>query len=158
MNTQASTDAARFVERFDAGWRRGREGFFEHFLPLADEDVLLTQPLMPSVRGHAAFCDFFAPLFAAMPDLHGEVRDWRPTGAGVEIELAIHGTLAGAAVELVSHDRIVLHDGRMLERHARLNPLPLLGAAMRHPRTGLPLLMAIGVARRSASSFARIRG
>jgi len=130
------------VERFDAGWRRGREGFFEHFLALSDENVLLTQPLLPRSRGHAAFRATFAPLFAAMPDLRGEVVGWEPEPDGVTIRLALHGTLGGLPVELVTRDRVVLRGGRMLERHARLNPLPLLLAALRRPRIGLPLLAA----------------
>jgi len=136
------TDRATFVDRFDAGWGAGRERFFEHFLPaLVDEDVRLHQPLMPVARGHAGFRELFEGLFAAMPDLRGEVLDWRPLPDGVEIELAIHGTLADVPVEIVTRDRITLRDGCILERRAQLNPLPLVRAALRRPRTGLPLLL-----------------
>jgi len=139
---QNGSDAATFVERFDAGWGSGRDGFFEHFLPaLVDEDVRLHQPLLPVARGHAGFREFFEPLFAAMPDLRGEVLDWSPAPDGVEIELVLHGTLADLPVEIVTRDRITLRDGRILERRAQLNPLPLLVAALRRPRTGVPVLL-----------------
>ncbi len=143
QTSAAATDEARaFVEAFDVGWRRGGAGFVEHFLALADEDVLLTQPLLPAVRGHDGFRALFEPLFAAMPDLHGEVRDWTPEPGGVTIELAVRGTLDGLPVAFTTRDRIVLRDGKMLERHARFSPLPLLHAALRRPRKGLPLLLA----------------
>ena len=134
---------AAFVEQFDAGWRGGAAGFLDHFLPeLVDEDVVLRQPLMPAARGHAGFRAFYEPLFAAMPDLRGEVFGWRPEADGVTIDLALSGTLDGVPVKLVTHDRIVLRDGRILERSAKLNPLPLLLAVLRRPRAGLPLLLA----------------
>jgi hypothetical protein len=134
---------AAFVEQFDAGWRDGAAGFLDHFLPaLVDEDVVLRQPLMPPARGHAGFRAFFEPLFAAMPDLRGEVFGWRPETDGVTIDLALSGTLDGVPVKLVTRDRIVLRDGRILERGAKLSPLPLLLAVLRRPRTGLPLLLA----------------
>jgi ketosteroid isomerase-like protein len=133
---------AAFVEQFDAGWRGGAAGFLDHFLPaLVDEDVVLRQPLMPAARGHAGFRALFEQLFAAMPDLRGEVFGWRPEADGVTIDLELHGTLDGLPVKLVTHDRIVLRDGRILERSAKLNPLPLLLAALRRPRAGIPLLL-----------------
>lgn len=136
------TDKAAFVERFDAGWRGGAPTFIDHFVPaLVDEEVVLSQPLLPAARGHDGFRAFFETLFAAMPDLRGEVRGWRPEPNGVTIELALHGTLDGVPVELVTHDRIVLRDGRILSRRAQMDPRPLLAAVVRRPRAGLPLLV-----------------
>lgn len=139
---QTEQDArAAFVEQFDAGWRAGGAAFVDHFLALADPDVVLTQPLLPKVRGHAAFRALFEPLFAAMPDLRGEVVGWTPEPDGVRIELAVRGTLDGLPVAFVTRDRIVLRDGLMCERHAQFDPLPLVRAALRRPRKGLPLLL-----------------
>ena len=132
-----------FVEQFAAGWAGGAAGFLDHFLPaLVDEQVVLAQPLLPPARGHAGFRDFFEPLFAAIPDLRGEVRGWRPEPDGVTIELALHGTLDGLPLDLLTHDRIVLRDGRILERRAQMDVRPLLLAALRRPRAGIPLLAA----------------
>ncbi|HMJ04597.1 MAG TPA: nuclear transport factor 2 family protein [Conexibacter sp.] len=138
-------DAAKaaFVERFDAGWRGGAPTFLDHFLPdLVDDEVVLSQPLLPPARGHDGFRAFFETLFGVMPDLRGDVRGWRPEHAGVTIELALHGTLDGLPVELVTHDRIVLRDGRILSRKAQMDLRPLLAAVARRPRAGLPLLTA----------------
>ncbi len=142
-----------FVEQFDAGWRGGGATFLDHFLPdLVDPEVVLRQPLLPAARGHDGFRAFFEPLFVAMPDLRGEVRSWRPEPDGVTIELALHGTLAGLPVELTTHDRIVLRDGRILSRRAQMDARPLLAALMRRPRAGAALLRG---GRRSASGLDR---
>jgi ketosteroid isomerase-like protein len=134
--------SATTVDQFACGWANGRDGFLDHFLPaLVDEDVTLAQPLMPPARGHDGFRAMFEALFAALPDLRGEVRGWEPTGDGVEIELALSGTLDGLPVRFVTRDRITLRDGRILVRRAQLDPRPLLLAALRRPRTGLPLLL-----------------
>jgi hypothetical protein len=143
VSAAADTALATFVERFDAGWRSGREGFLDHFLPaLIDEHVLLAQPLLPPARCHDGFRELFEPLFAAIPDLRGEVLDWWPTPGGVTIHLVLRGTLDGLPLELVTHDRIVLREGRVLERHAQFDLRPLLLAALRRPRAGVLLLTA----------------
>jgi ketosteroid isomerase-like protein len=135
------SDKAAFVEQFGAGWAGGTDRFLDHFLPdLVDERVVLSQPLLPAAYGHDGFRALFEPLFAAMPDLRGEVRGWDPTGDGVVIELAVEGTLDGLPLAFVTRDRIVLRDGRMTSRHAQMDPRPLLAAAVRRPRSGIPLL------------------
>ena len=136
-----SDDKAAFVERFGAGWAGGTDRFLDHFLPdLVDEQVVLSQPLLPAAHGHDGFRALFEPLFAAMPDLRGEVRGWDPTEDGVEIDLALQGTLDGLPLAFLTRDRIVLRDGRILSRHAQMDPRPLLAAAARRPRVGVPLL------------------
>lgn len=132
-----------FVEQFAAGWAGGADGFLDHFLPdLVDEQVVLAQPLLPPARGHDGFRSLFESLFAAIPDLHGEVLGWRPESDGVTIELALRGTLDGLPLTFVTHDRIVLREGRILERRAQMDPRPLLLVALRRPRAGIPLLTA----------------
>lgn len=102
-----------FVEHFRAGWAGGADTLVELFLPgLLDPDVMMTQPLLPPARGHDGFRAFFDTLFGAIPDLRGEVLDWRPTDDGVEIDFVLRGTLGGAPVELPATDRIVLRNGR----------------------------------------------
>lgn len=140
--TAQLSETEAFVERFAAGWAAGTEGFFDRFLPLATDDVLLRQPLLPAARGHEGFRALFEPLFAAIPDLRGDVLGWTPEPDGATIELALHGTLDGVALDFVTHDRIVLRDGLMAERHAQFSPRPLLAAALRRPRAGLSLLAA----------------
>lgn len=137
-----SDDKTAFVEHFRAGWAGGAETLVPRFLPdLLDPDVVMTQPLLPPARGHDGFRAFFETLFGAIPDLHATVRTWRPTDDGVEIDFTLHGTLGGAPIELPTTDRIVLRDGRVLERHAKTDPRALVTTIARHPLASLPLLM-----------------
>lgn len=142
---------AAFVEHFRTGWAGGAETLVPLFLPdLLDPDVVMTQPLLPAARGHDGFQAFFDTLFGAIPDLHGEVRAWRPTEDGVEIDFVLFGTLGGLPLELPTTDRIVLRDGRVLERHARTDPRALAAAILRRPRAALGLVVASLRRRRAA--------
>lgn len=134
---------AAFVEHFRAGWAGGAETLVDLFLPdLLDPDVVMTQPLLPPARGHDGFAAFFDLLFGAIPDLRGELRDWRSTDDGVEIDFTLHGTLGGAPFALPTTDRIVLRDGRVLERHARMDPRALATVVIRQPLASLRLVVS----------------
>jgi hypothetical protein len=139
-----SDERAVFVEHFRTGWAGGRATLIPRFLPdLLDPEVVMTQPLLPPARGHDGFVAFFDLLFGAVPDLRGETHDWRPTDNGVEIAFTLHGTLGGAPFALPTTDRIVLRDGRVLERHARTDPRALAVTVGRHPLASLSLLTAL---------------
>jgi len=148
--TSGTSATETFVERFAAGWAGGAEGFFERFLPLMDEDVVLRQPPLPAARGHAGFRAFFEPLFAAIPDLRGEVLSWAPEPDGATVVLELRGTVDGLPLRFVSRDRLVLRDGRALSRHARLELRPILRVAARRPRFAWRLLVAPLLRRRRA--------
>lgn len=138
-----SDDKEAFVEHFRAGWAGGAETLVPLFLPdLVDPEVVMTQPLLPAARGHAGFRAFFETLFGTIPDLRGEVLAWRPTADGVEIDFVLRGTLGDLPVELPTTDRIVLREGRLLERHAKTDPRAMATALARRPRAALPLLAA----------------
>lgn len=141
--TESHTAAAEFVARFDEGWRAGRPGVLERLAPLIDPDVLLTQPLLPPARGREEFRESFERVFAVIPDLRGEVLSWGETADGVIVELVLRGTLGSRSVEVVTCDRIVLRDGRILERHARFDPLPFVAAALASPRAALGFVSAL---------------
>jgi len=137
-----SDERAAFVEHFRAGWAGGADTLVARFLPeLLDPDVVMTQPLLPPARGHDGFAAFFELVFGAIPDLRGEVHDWRPTDDGVEIDFTLHGTLGGAPFALPTTDRIVLRDGRVLERHARMDSRALAATVARRPLASLRLLV-----------------
>lgn len=134
---------AAFVEHFRVGWAGGADTLVELFLPdLLDPEVVMTQPLLPPARGRDGFGAFFEVVFGAIPDLRGEVHDWRPTDDGVEIDFTLHGTLGGERFALPTTDRIVLRDGRVLERHARMDPRALAATIARHPLASLRLVLA----------------
>lgn len=138
-----SDGKAAFVEHFRAGWEGGADTLVKLFLPrLLDPDVVMTQPLLPPTRGHDGFAAFFGMLFDAIPDLRGTVRGWRPTDDGVEIDFVLHGTLGGEPFQLPTTDRIVLREGRLLERHARMDPRVLAATVVRHPLAAIALVAA----------------
>lgn len=138
---ETRTAAAEFVDFFAEGWGRGARGpFFEHFGARMHPDVLMTQPLAPAARGLTEFRELFEPLFRAIPDLHGEVHSWGETRDGVLIQLRLSGHLGGRPVAWTTVDRIVLEDGRIKERHACFDPLPLVVAMLLRPQVSLRLL------------------
>jgi len=133
---------AIFVAAFGAGWEAGgpAKRFVDRFAPLCSPHVALLQPLSPPLRGLEGLRRMAEPLFAAMPDLRGEVLRWGETADGVMIELRLSGSLAGRPIEWITLDRIILRDGLMVERRAYFDPTPLLPAMLSRPRAALRLL------------------
>jgi ketosteroid isomerase-like protein len=129
--------ARAWVEAFAEGWRAptGADAFLEHFRDLLAADVRLIQPQLPTIVGQRAFeRQFVRPLFALIPDLHGEVERWASLGDTLYIELTLSGRLAGHPVSWRVCDRITLRDGRAVERESYFDPSPLLAAVLRTPR------------------------
>ena len=89
--------------------------------------------------GHDAFCRNIATLFAAMPDVHANVLDWRGDERTVFIEFHLQGTLGGRPLRLHVTDRFTQEDGLVTERVSFFDPAPLLVAALRNPRALLAL-------------------
>ena len=142
VTEQSRAGVAVFAEQFAAGWRAGGpvDRFVEHFMPISAPDLMLTQPLAPPLRGHSGLRRMAESLFAAMPDLRGEVLRWGPTDDGLIIELTLRGTIDGVPVEWTVADRIVLRNGLMVERHSYFDPTNLLPAMVRRPRAALRLM------------------
>jgi ketosteroid isomerase-like protein len=133
----SATATATWVEGFAAGWRApsSPEAFAAHFRPLLAPDVRLIQPRLPTIEGHRGFeDDFVKPLFALIPDLHGDVERWAARGDALYIELTLQGTLAGRPVSWRVCDRITLRDGRAVERESYFDPLPLMAQIAKTPR------------------------
>jgi hypothetical protein len=91
------------------------------------------QPIEPVVRGHAMASAFWRRLFTLIPDLRGEVISWAHREDVVFIEVRLHGTLGGRPIEWVSVDRILLDSGKVRQRVANFNPLPLIRALALRP-------------------------
>ncbi|MCW3026974.1 MAG: hypothetical protein JWN81_185 [Solirubrobacterales bacterium] len=135
--TDPETAARAWVECFAAGWRApsSPEAFAAHFRPLLAPDVRLIQPQLPTLQGQRAFEEeFVKPLFALIPDLHGEVERWGSRGDVLYIELTLRGTLVGRPLSWRVCDRITLRDGAAIERESYFDPSPLLAALARTPR------------------------
>jgi hypothetical protein len=137
------SEAADLVRFFAVGWAVGAtdsERFFTHFGGRLAPDALLEQPIAQAERGPEGLRALFAPLFAAIPDLTGEVLRWGETMDGVLIEARLGGTVGGRPLEWITVDRIVLRDGLIAGRRASFDPLPVVAGLLRRPRTALKLL------------------
>ena len=129
--------SAEFVERFKRFWAAPDPAALDE---LMHEDARLVQPLMREARSRAAYAGAMRRLLAVMPDLHGRTHRWGPTEDGVLIEHTLAGTLGGKALSWDLTDRITLRDGRVVERIAYFDPLPLVLAGLTRPRAWVPLL------------------
>jgi ketosteroid isomerase-like protein len=129
--------AHEWVAGFAEGWRApsGPDAFAAHFRRLLGSEIRLIQPQLPTVVGHRAFEEqFVRPLFALIPDLHGEVERWAAREETLYIELTLHGTLAGRPLSWRVCDRVTLRDGVAVERESYFDPAPLIAAVAKTPR------------------------
>jgi limonene-1,2-epoxide hydrolase len=133
MSTVAETWVAGFAE----GWRApvGPDAFAAHFRKLLAPDVRLIQPQLPTVVGHEAFKEgFVEPVFALIPNLHGDVERWAADGDTIYIELTVSGTLGDRPVSWRVCDRVRLLDGMAVERESYFDPTVLIAAVLKRPR------------------------
>jgi len=134
------SDATAFVERFRAAWTNptldGHEQLWAH-------DVVLSQPLMGRVVGHAACRQAFASLFRLIPDLHATVHRWGGDDAELFIEITLAGSFGGRPISWQATDRFLLRDGLIAQRRSYFDSAPLVLAMLRRPR-GWPRLLRSG--------------
>ena len=134
----ADAAAAQWVEMFAEGWANpvDPDSFCDHFDPWLHDDVRMIQPSIRPMVGKRAFREEFArPLFDLVPDLRGTVENWASAGDVVYIELRLEGTVGGRPLRMRSCDRIILRDGKAVERLAYIDATPLVQAVLRSPRS-----------------------
>jgi ketosteroid isomerase-like protein len=137
-STAAADAAAAWVEAFAEGWANpvDADSFCDHFEPWFQPDVRMIQPSVPPIVGKREFREQFArPLFDLVPDLHGTVENWASAGDLVYIELRLEGTVGRQRFTMHTCDRIILRDGKVVERFAYLDAMPLIKAVLRSPRS-----------------------
>ena len=141
--------AARFVARFQEFWRAPATADYS----LLRDDVTLVQPLAPVMHGIAEVREMFAEVFAALPDMCGEVDRWSAQDDVLFIEFRLRATLGGRPFEWPAVDRFRLDaDGRALARVTWFDSLPLVLAMTTRPRAW-PRLVRSGVLRAALRSF-----
>ena len=137
-STEQRDAAADWVQMFAEGWANpvDTDTFCDHFDPWFQDDVRMIQPSVRPTVGKRAFREEFArPLFDLVPDLHGAVTNWASAGDTIYIELKLDGTVGRQRFTIHSCDRIVLRDGKAVERFAYLDATPLIKAVLRSPRS-----------------------
>ncbi len=139
---ETTRSAAQWLEAFAEGWRApaDADSFCDLFEPLLADEMRLVQPQLPDLVGKRGFREGFArPLFSLLDEIRGTVESWAVAEHGADevlfAELTIRATLSGRPVELRTIDRITIRNGLAVERVASLDPLPLLGAVARTPRS-----------------------
>jgi hypothetical protein len=127
---------APWVRPFADAWRApsDADSFADQLEPWLDPEVRLVQPQMPtlagrrpSARGSPGRCS------RSLPDLHGVVEGFAARADVVYVELRLEGTLGRRRLTMRSVDRVVLRDGRAVERVAHVDPTPLLLAVATTP-------------------------
>ena len=141
--------AAGFVARFREFWRAPATADYS----LLSDDVTLVQPLAPVMHGIAEVRAMFAEVFAALPEMRGEVDRWSAREDVLFIEFRLRATLGGRPFEWPAVDRFRLDaDGRAIERVTWFDSLPLVFAMTTRPRAW-PRLLRSGVLRAALRSF-----
>jgi ketosteroid isomerase-like protein len=128
---QPRTDAAAFVERFESAWSKSNADALGELL---DDDVVLIQPGMPSIKGREQAHETFSRLFRLIPDLHVVVHRWAEGDDVLFIEFTLVGSFGGSEVSWPAVDRFLLRDGLVAERFSYFDPMPLFLTTLRRPR------------------------
>lgn len=132
MTAAADSPAAEFVARFQAFWRAP---VVDDLDALLAPEVRLVTPLTATTEGLAEGKRTFARLFAAIPDLTGEVHRWAATGDGVLIEFTLAGSAGGAPIAWDAVDRFLLGaDGLATARTSYFDGAAVALAVARRPR------------------------
>jgi hypothetical protein len=127
------SDAAEFVERFQAYWRAPTpEGLRTVLAPR----TRLVAPLTATTHTLEEGIRAFAALFELVEEIGAEVHRWGATEDGVLVEFTVTGKAGGKPVSWHAVDRFVVGaDGLATERVSYFDSAPLALALARRPRT-----------------------
>ncbi|OBI17720.1 hypothetical protein A5712_23335 [Mycobacterium sp. E2327] len=100
---------------------------------LLHPNVVLVQPLVGRMIGIEAAQAEFQRIWCCLPDLRGGVDRWCGDGDLLFIEFRLHARIGGRIIEWPNVNRLVLHDGKAIERVTYFDPLAILPMLLRHP-------------------------
>ena len=142
--TEPSDEAACFVHAFAEFWNRPT---LEGFRALMHPDVRLIQPLAPPAQGIEEAGAWFAGIQDLLPDIRIDVQGWSGTPEALFIEWTASATFGGKPVRWNAVDRFRLEGGRVRERVAYFDALPLVGTILSRP-AGWPHALRVRLAPR----------
>ncbi|MFB7873769.1 nuclear transport factor 2 family protein [Nocardia sp. NPDC056064] len=122
--------AEQFVANFIDFWDRPSVARIPEIL---HPDVVLTQPLSPPMYGIVAAQREFAQIWRLLPDLRAEIDRWRGDDDIVFIEFRLFAHIGRHRIEWPNIDRMILRDGKAIQRMNYFDPLPILPIVARHP-------------------------
>jgi steroid delta-isomerase-like uncharacterized protein len=128
--------AARFAQTFAEVWR---DPDLDKHESIWSDDIVLTQPMMGTLRGKTACRAAFERLFQLVPDLHADVHSFGHNDKQVFIEFTLSGTYGGKPLSWRAVDRFTFTDGLIAERVSFFDSAPLVATLLRRPR-GWPRL------------------
>ena len=97
-----------FVRRFTEIWKNPSP---ELIIELADPDVVLHQPHLPTIRGRKAAFDEFQRLFRWLPGVRGEVERFCGSNGVVFIEWRMIFPIGKEGIAIKALDRFILKYG-----------------------------------------------
>jgi hypothetical protein len=128
VNTRSGPE--EFVAKFADFWNDPSP---QRLPELLHPDVVLMQPLAAPMIGIQAAQAEFHRFCYCLPDLRGHVDRWCGDGNLVFIEFRLHESIGGDVIDWPNVNRLVLHDGKAIERVTYFDPLAILPTLLRHP-------------------------
>jgi ketosteroid isomerase-like protein len=128
VNTRSAPED--FVTKFADFWNNPSP---QRLPELLHPDVVLTQPLAAPMIGIQAAQAEFQRIWRCLPDLRGHVDRWCGSGNLVFIEFRLHARMGGDTIDWPNVNRLVLNDGKAIERVTYFDPLAILPTLLRHP-------------------------
>jgi len=125
-----SSAAEEFVIKFADFWSNPSP---QRLAELLHPDVVLVQPLAPRVVGIEAAQAKFHRFCYCLPGLRACVDRWCSCGDLVFIEFRLCARIGGDVTEWPNVNRLVLRDGKAIERATYFDPLAILPTLLRHP-------------------------
>jgi len=128
MNTRC--DPEDFVARFADFWTNPSP---QRLPELLHPDVVLVQPLAAPMIGIQAAQADFQRIWSCLPDLRAQVDRWCGDGPALFIEFRLRARIGGDVIEWPAVNRLVLDDGKAIERATYFDPLAIAARLLRHP-------------------------
>jgi ketosteroid isomerase-like protein len=123
-------DPEDFVARFADFWANPSP---QRLPELLHPDVVLVQPLVAPMVGIQAAKADFQRIWSCLPDLRAHVDQWCGDGRLVFIEFRLRSRIGGDVIEWPAVNRLVLDEGKAIERATYFDPLAIAPALLRHP-------------------------
>jgi ketosteroid isomerase-like protein len=122
--------AEEFVTKFADFWDDPSP---QRLPELLHPNVVLVQPLARPMIGTKAAQAEFQRFLCCLPDLRGRVDRWCGDDDLVFIEFRLHARIGRKDIDWPNVNRLVLRDGKAIERVTYFDPLAILPTLLRHP-------------------------
>ncbi|MCV7169220.1 nuclear transport factor 2 family protein [Mycobacterium manitobense] len=119
-----------FITRFADFWDAPSPARLPELL---HPNVVLRQPLARSTVGITQAQRQFERFCRCLPGLHARIDHWVADGDDLFIEFTLHADFGRDTLTWPTVNRLVLRDGKAIERVTYFDPLAVLPTLLRHP-------------------------